>query len=134
MCPHVHLYMDIRSDRRYSITMPNHLTIAQMAEHIRGRKLSSVELVNAHLKQIERHNPQLNAFVSVFAEQALEAARKADEQLPGGPLHGVPVTIKDCFDMAGEPTYCGSRYRLNHRATSDSTAVARFRAAGAIPI
>ena len=49
-----------------------------------------------------------------------------------GLLHGVPVTVKDSFDMAGLPTYCGSRFRLAHRATKDSTSAARFRAAGAI--
>src|SRR4051812_36580524 len=114
--------------------MPHHLTLAQMADHIRTRKLSPVELVNAHLKQIERHNPELNAFVSVFAERALASAKQAEGQVPNGPLHGIPITIKDSFDMAGEPTYCGSRYRLQHRATTDSTAAARFRAAGAIPL
>jgi Asp-tRNA(Asn)/Glu-tRNA(Gln) amidotransferase A subunit family amidase len=114
--------------------MPHHLTLVQMAEQIRTRKLSPVELVTAHLEQIALHNPKLNAFVSIFAEQALEAAKQAEGQSPAGPLHGVPVTIKDSFDVAGEPTLCGSRYRLHHRAATDSTAAARFRAAGAIPL
>src|SRR5436190_24188133 len=110
--------------------MPNHLTLAEMSEQIRKRKLSPVELVEAHLKQIEKHNPAINAFVTTFAEQALEAARRAEQRPATGPLHGVPVTIKDSFDLAGESTLCGSRYRLGHRAASDSTAAARFRAAG----
>ena len=56
--------------------MPHHLTLAQMAEQIRTRKLSPVELMAAHLRQIERHNPELNAFVAIYAEKALEAARE----------------------------------------------------------
>jgi amidase len=114
--------------------MPNHLTLAEMSEQIRKRTLSPVELVSAHLKQIEKHNPPINAFVTTFPEQALEAARRAEQQPANGPLHGIPITIKDSFDLAGEPTLCGSRYRLGHRAAADSTAAARFRAAGAIPI
>jgi Asp-tRNA(Asn)/Glu-tRNA(Gln) amidotransferase A subunit family amidase len=105
-----------------------------MSEQIRNRTLSPVELVSAHLKQIEKHNPAINAFVATFPEQALEAARRAEQQPANGPLHGIPITIKDSFDLAGEPTLCGSRYRLGHRAAADSTAAARFRAAGAIPI
>ncbi len=114
--------------------MPNHLTLAQMAEQIRTRKLSPVELVTAHIQQIKKHNPQINAFVSTFAEEALAAARLAEQQPPTGPLHGIPITIKDSFDMAGQPTLCGSRFRRSHRAATDSAAVSRFRAAGAIPI
>ncbi len=114
--------------------MPHHLTLAQMGEQIRARKLSPVELVAAHIRQIEKHNPQVNAFVSIFAEQALAAAKQAESKLPEGPLHGIPITIKDSFDLADEPTLCGSQYRLGHRAARDSTAAARFRAAGAIPI
>lgn len=114
--------------------MPHHLTLAQMSALIRARKLSPVELVRSHLQQIERHNPQLNAFVSILAEEALAAAQQAEGQLPGGPLHGIPITIKDSFDLAGHPTLCGSRYRLDHRAAGDSSAAGYLRAAGAILI
>jgi Asp-tRNA(Asn)/Glu-tRNA(Gln) amidotransferase A subunit family amidase len=107
-----------------------------MARMIRNRQISPVELVDAHLRQIERHNPQLNAFVTVLAEEARAEARLAEravmEGAPLGLLHGVPVTVKDSFDMAGLPTFCGSRFRAGHRATRDSTAARRFRAAGAI--
>ena len=99
-----------------------------MADAVKDREISPVELVDAHLKQIDAHNPKINAFAQLFAEQARLAAR----QPVAGPLQGVPVTIKDSFDVEGQPTLCGSRLRLGHRAARDSTAVARFRAAGAI--
>jgi amidase len=101
-----------------------------MAEHVRARKLSPVELVDAHLNQIDRHNPKLNAFVRTLNEEARAAA-----QSPGpGPLHGVPVTVKDSFDMAGLPTTCGSRFFQDLRAAQDATAVTRLKQAGAIVI
>ncbi len=107
-----------------------------MAQMVRDRRISPVELVDAHLRQIERHNPRLNAFVTVLAEEARGSAREAERAILRGEalglLHGVPVTVKDSFDMAGLPTYCGSRFRSEHRATRDSTAVARLRGAGAI--
>ena len=109
-----------------------------MAEHVRSRKISPVELINAHLKQIERHNPQLNAFVRIFHDEARATARSAEQRVmngtASGPLHGVPVTIKDSFDMAGIPTTCGSRFFENLRAARDATAVVRFKQAGAIPL
>jgi amidase len=104
-----------------------------MASAIRVRRLSPFELVDAHVRQIERENPRLNAFARVFGEEARAQAGN-QESLPDGPLRGVPVTVKDSFDMAGLPTLCGSRLRLGHRATRDAAAVARLRAAGAIII
>lgn len=103
---------------------------------VRERVISPVELVDAHLRQIESRNPKINAFVTVLADQARAAAHKAEAAVIRGEtlglLHGVPVTVKDSFDMAGLPTLCGSRFRLDHRAAEDSTAVARLRAAGAV--
>ena len=120
--------MSFQYSLRYSMTMPHRLTLVEMIEHIRERKLSPVELINAHLGQIAKLNPSLNAFVMQFPEEAMEAAARA----PAGVLQGVPLTIKDSFDMQGLPTLCGSRFRLDHRASADSTAVARLKAAGAI--
>ena len=116
--------------------MPHRLTLAQMAEEIRSGRLSPLELIEAHLKHIREHNPALNAFVRVLADEAVDQARRASEKRSSetGPLHGIPVTIKDSFDMAGLPTTCGSRFFAQLRAARDSTAVARFKAAGAIPI
>lgn len=107
-----------------------------MASLVRERQVSPVELVEAHLRQIEKYNPALNAFVRIEADSALASARKAElAMLRGetpGLLHGVPLTVKDSFDMEGLPTLCGSRFRSAHRAAADSTAVARLRAAGAV--
>jgi len=101
-----------------------------MAAQIRSRQISPVELVEAHLKHIEKYNPRINAFIQVFADEAIEQAKSA----PPGPLQGVPVTIKDSFNIAGLPTTAGSRLFKDLRASSDATAVARLKAAGAIPI
>ncbi|HZT33798.1 MAG TPA: amidase family protein [Bryobacteraceae bacterium] len=116
--------------------MPYRSSLCLMASLVRERAISPVELVEAHLRQIESRNPEINAFVVVLAEEARAAARCAEEAVthgePLGLLHGVPVTVKDSFDMAGLPTLCGSSFRLDHRAAADATAVARLRAAGAI--
>ena len=107
-----------------------------MASMIRGRQISPVELVDAHFSQIAKHNPRINAFVVLLEEEARKAAQQAEAAVMRGdavgPLHGVPVTVKDSFDMAGLPTLCGSKFRLGHRAADDATAVRRLRAAGAI--
>jgi len=111
--------------------MPHRLTLARMIGAIRSRELSPVELVEAHLRQIETHNPKVNAFITVLGEQAIAAARNGAVD---GPLRGIPVTIKDSFDMEGLPATCGSRLLTHRRTSRDATAVARLRAAGAIPI
>ncbi len=108
----------------------------EMARMIRDKKISPVELVQAHLDRIERLNPQLNAFVSVDSARALEAARKAEAVvLQGaalGPLHGVPVTIKSSIDVAGLRCETGSKLRAGHIAEADAPLVSRLKAAGAI--
>lgn len=107
-----------------------------MAELIRTRQISPVELTEAHLKRIEALQPKINAFVRILHDEALTAANAAESAVMHGeklgPLHGVPVTVKDSFDMAGLPTWCGSRFRLDHVAKKDATAVARLRSAGAV--
>lgn len=108
------------------------MSLSQMASAIRSRQLSPVELVEAHLRQIEKVNPLINAFVMQFPSEARGAALRAQDERPEGPLHGIPVTIKDSFDMRDLPTLCGSQFRLSHRAPRDSTAVTRLREAGAI--
>jgi Asp-tRNA(Asn)/Glu-tRNA(Gln) amidotransferase A subunit family amidase len=107
-----------------------------MAQMVRDRRISPVELVDAHLRRVETQNPRLNAFVRVLAEQAHESAKRSESAVMRGEtlglLHGVPVTVKDSFDMAGLPTYCGSKFRMGHVAAANSTAAARFLNAGAI--
>lgn len=114
--------------------MPHRLTLAQMQQTIRKRELSPSELIEAHLRQIEGVGASVNAFVMLFPSEARAAARQADRDNPSGPLHGIPVTVKDSFDIRDLPTLCGSRFRLHHRAASDSTVVQRLRDAGAIII
>src|SRR5277367_7198012 len=109
-----------------------------MAQLVRDRAVSPVELVESHLKQIDSVNPRINAFISVFHDEARKSARQAEAAVmkgePLGLLHGIPITIKDSFDIAGFPTLCGSRFRMGHKASRDSTAVRRLREAGAIVI
>ena len=112
--------------------MPHRLTLAEMSRLIRKRKLSSAELVDAHWRQIERHNPQVNAFVMQFPSESRAEARRLDNESWLGPLHGIPITVKDSFDMRDLPTLCGSRMRLQHRAERTATSVSRLREAGAI--
>lgn len=107
-----------------------------MQSEIRSGGLSPVELIDAHLRQIGTHNPRINAFTTILDVQGREAARQAADDLArgirSGPLHGIPLTVKDSFDVEGLPTWCGSLSRKNHRASCDATAVARLRRAGAI--
>src|SRR3982751_20547 len=107
-----------------------------MVAAVRNRKVSPAELVHAHFVQIGKEQPRINAFVATYEESGRLAAKQATDALTGSgelpPLHGIQITIKDSFDIAGEPTLCGSRLRLGHVAQRDSTAVARLRSAGAI--
>jgi len=108
------------------------------AQEIRTGGVSSRELVEMHLKRIEAVNPKLNAVVQLAAEDALRAARRADEDLAKGmlrgPLHGVPITIKDSIEAAGMTCTSGTLGRSNFVSASDATAVSRLRGAGAIPL
>jgi len=107
-----------------------------MAEQIRNKELSPIELVEAHLSRIEKLNPQLNAFVQVDAEGAIRQARAAEaavvhrEKL--GPLHGVPVSIKSSMEVAGMRCEAGSKLRAGFVAARDAPLVSRLRNAGAI--
>jgi Asp-tRNA(Asn)/Glu-tRNA(Gln) amidotransferase A subunit family amidase len=107
-----------------------------MAEQIRTRNISAVDLVEAHLAQIEKLNPQLNAFVQVDAERARGAAREAEAAVMReetlGPLHGVPVSIKSSLEVAGLRCEAGTRLRAGLVATQDAPLVARLKNAGAI--
>jgi len=111
-------------------------TAVVLAKQIREGSLSSAQLVRAHLRQIERLNPRLNAFVQVDAERAVRAANDADTALrrgqPCGPLHGVPISIKSSVEVAGLRCEAGSRLRGGYVATRDAPLVARLRKAGAI--
>ena len=123
-------------DASYTVLVPNRSSLCLMASLIRDRTISPVELVEAHLRQIESRNPTLNAFVAVMADDARREARERESAVMRGDslglLHGVPVTVKDSFDVAGLSTQVGSRLRAGHRASRDAVAVARLRGEGAI--
>ena len=107
-----------------------------MVSMVREGAISPTELLEAHLRQIETRNPELNAFVTVFADRSREEARALEQSAakgePLGLLHGVPFTVKDSFDVAGFATEAGSRLRAGHRAAADAQVVARMRREGAI--
>ncbi len=112
------------------------LTAAAASRAYAARRLSPTELVRALLARIERLDPQLNAFIRVDAEGALAAAAAAEVEIAAGrirgPLHGVPVGIKDIIDVAGLPTTCHSKVMPGTPASADSVVVAKLRQAGAI--
>ncbi|MEU0252291.1 amidase [Streptomyces sp. NPDC006184] len=115
---------------------PYEMSLARAAEEIRRRRLSPVELVDSVLERLERVEPQLAAYVTVTADRARESARAAERAVAGGrphgPLHGVPMGLKDLIDVAGTATTASSRVRAGHRANRDSTVAARLTAAGAV--
>src|SRR5258706_6923595 len=114
------------------------LSASELAQRIADRKLSSAEVVDAHLARIEAVNPSLNAVVRVLADDARAAAVLADKKLAAGeaigPLHGVPFTVKENIDMAGLPTTWGVPALAKAVVPVDAPVVERMRAAGAIPI
>lgn len=109
---------------------------AELAAMIANGEISSVEAVEAHIQRIEQVNPKLNALVVKRYEAARSEARQADERRARGeklpPLHGVPVTIKECLDLEGTPSTFGLSSLSNSRAQQDEIHVARLRQAGAI--
>lgn len=109
-----------------------------MAAAVRNREISSTELVSAHLQQIEQVNSSLNAVVRVLSEAALDAAKHADEMLARGetkgPLHGIPMTVKDAWAVAGVPSTGGTLGRSSFVPDHTAPVIERMRAAGAIPI
>lgn len=111
-------------------------TIAEIVDGIRGRKFSPGELVGEYLDRISLLHPRLNAFVHADADEARRQAHAAETAVMAGnelgPLHGVPVTIKSCIDVAVWPAAAGSLMRKDYAAQSDAPLVARLRAAGAI--
>jgi Asp-tRNA(Asn)/Glu-tRNA(Gln) amidotransferase A subunit family amidase len=117
----------------------NHLTFlsaVSMAEKIRKKEISPAELIDAHLTQIEKLNPKLNAFIHVDAERARGAARDATSAVLNktalGPLHGVPISIKSSLSVEGLRCEAGSRLHAGLVARQDAVLVTRVRKAGAI--
>src|SRR5262249_45905300 len=114
------------------------LGAVKMARQIRSKRLSASEVLSAHLQRIERINPKVNAIVTLAADQAIEHARRADQALAQGktvgPLHGLPIAIKDLQPTRGIRTTFGSRIYKDFVPETDSLLVERIRNAGAIVI
>ena len=112
------------------------LSAAEISAAYAARHLSPVELVQTLLDRIATHNGRICAFIGVDAEAALDAARHAEKEILGGrargPLHGVPIGIKDNIDIAGLPTTCNSKILLDNVARQDARVIGNLRAAGAI--
>ena len=112
------------------------LTIAEAARLITARELSPVELVDAHLRRIEETDGRLNSFITLLGDEAMAAAARAEQALAAGrkpgPLHGIPVGLKDLYDVAGVPTTVGSKILREFVPQRDAAVTERFEAAGAI--
>ncbi|MGH9454692.1 MAG: amidase, partial [Terriglobia bacterium] len=112
------------------------MSACEMAEQVRTRQISPVELIENHLQRIDQLNPALNAIIQVDQDRALRAAQAAEKAVaanqPLGPLHGVPITIKSSIDVAGLRCEVGSRLMAGRVPGADAPLVARLKSAGAI--
>jgi aspartyl-tRNA(Asn)/glutamyl-tRNA(Gln) amidotransferase subunit A len=117
---------------------PYALPLSEAAKLIASKKLSPVELLRSVLARIELVEPAIKAFAMLWAEQALAEAKKAEQEIVSGchkgTLHGIPIAIKDIFDVENRPTRAGSHSRKDHIARENSTIVAALNAAGAVLI
>jgi len=112
------------------------LTIEEFGRRLRARDLTAEQVTDTCLRRIGEDNPRLNAFILVMADSARQQARQADRELAAGrdrgPLHGVPISIKDLIDVAGTPTTAASRVREGHVAAHDAPVIVALRDAGAV--
>ncbi len=113
-----------------------HLTIAEAADLLARREITAVELTEAHLRRIDTHDPRLNSFITVTSDHALTQARAADAELTRGvrrgPLHGIPLALKDLYDTAGIRTTAGSTFFADRIPDTDARAVTLLYQAGAV--
>lgn len=113
-------------------------SVTSLATAIREERLSSQEVIQSHLDRIESVNPIVNAVTVVLKEDALRAAREADKTIAAGedvgPLHGVPITVKESFDVVGSATTHGIVSLKDSMPDNDAPIVAHLKQAGAIPI
>jgi len=115
-----------------------HITIAEASDLLRRKKISPVELTNACLARIEQLNPTINAFITIMHESALAEARAAEAEIVAdnwrGPLHGIPIGLKDLIDTRGVKTTCASALFADRVPTEDADIVQRLKHAGAVLI
>ena len=111
-------------------------TIGELSRGLKARQVTAEAVVDRCLQRIAERNPTLNAFITVFEREAQEEARAADREIAAGtyrgPLHGVPISLKDLFDVRGAVTTAASRVRQGHVADRDAAAVTALRHAGAV--
>jgi len=116
----------------------DYLTIAEAARLIAAKELSPVELLDSRLQRIERLDGRLNSFIRVLADDAGAAARTAEAEIAAGryrgPLHGIPIGLKDIYETAGVATTGHSKVMQDHVPAADAFSVARLRAAGAVVV
>ena len=124
--------------RKMAYTRMRMQSIAETSSLVRQKKLSPVELTRACLDQIARLNPTVNAFITVMADAALEDAEKAEQEIQAGkrrgPLHGIPIGLKDIIDTAGVRTTAASSVFKDRVPNEDAEVTKRLRAAGAVLI
>ena len=112
------------------------MTIEEFGRRLRAEEISSEQMTEECLRRIHAEQPRLNAFILVMADDARRQAREADRELAAGhdrgPLHGVPISIKDLIDLRGTPTTAASRVRDGHVASHDAAAIAHLRQAGSV--
>jgi aspartyl-tRNA(Asn)/glutamyl-tRNA(Gln) amidotransferase subunit A len=111
-------------------------TLSELSRALQARTISSEAVTEHCLERIARRDPSINAFITVLGDEARAQARAADQDIGSGryrgPLHGVPISLKDLIDLRGTPTTAASRVRRGHVAARDSVVSARLRAAGAV--
>jgi aspartyl-tRNA(Asn)/glutamyl-tRNA(Gln) amidotransferase subunit A len=115
---------------------PTTFTIGEAAKQMSSRRLSPIELTRAYLERIEKHNPSINAYITVTPDAALAQARTLEVELARGrrrgPLHGIPIALKDNIDTAGVRTTAASALFADRVPTEDATVVRRLRDAGVV--
>ncbi|HLG57460.1 MAG TPA: amidase [Vicinamibacterales bacterium] len=111
-------------------------TVAELSRALQARALTAQDLTERCLERIAGRDSSINAFVTVLADEARAQARTADHEIAAGryrgPLHGIPISLKDLIDVRGTPTTAASRVRRGHVAAHDSVVAARLRTAGAV--
>lgn len=114
------------------------MTLAEVSERVAVQELSPVELVDLAIQCIHQNEPPINAFVAVWEEEARQKAKQAEEEIASGhyrgPLHGIPIALKDLYDVAGKPTSASSKQRQEHLAESNSAVTEALQQSGAIII
>ena len=113
-----------------------YMSAGDLSKLVQNKEISPVEIIEAHLTRIDATEPVLNSFITLLADEARGAALQAEKDIQAGrykgPLHGIPVALKDLYNTGGVRTTSGSRIFDNFIPTEDCTVAAKFQQAGAI--